>query len=298
MLIPLISLMLILSTAQGAARLSWRLFDLVRPIPERLAARHDGSDEIVRPERAAPDKELMDLHLFGQAGRMTVATLPDSRDLPQTSLRLALIGVIFSSSPEKSVAIIKEKESTEEAAIYGVGDQLPGNSMLREIHTDRVILVRAGNHEMLPLDEGSPAPAAGIAKGNRPKAGGPKRRIGTRNQPPIQPRGDGASLNIERDYLNQRLTNLNSLASEIKAEVYQVGGDQQGYRLQAGSSSELLGQLGLQNGDILTEVNGMPLRSNADVMQAYKEMKNAEKLQIQFLRNGIQQTMEYTIGQI
>jgi len=311
LLILLLSLVLILSTAQSAARLSWRIFDLVRPIHERSITTtdtgHDGSNNIVRPEKVTLEKKLMDLHLFGQAGRMTAATGADSRDLPQTTLHLTLIGVIFSSSPENAVAIIMKKDSTDEAVIYGVGDQLPGNSVLREIQPDRIILTRAGNQEILLIDEGlsTPStPATGKFPKIRPTVQRPQSRMkargmkARRNQAPIRPGDDdGASLNIDRTFLNEKITNLPSLASEIHAEPYQVAGDQQGFRLQAGGSSALLSQLGLKNGDVLTEVNGMPLRSNADVMKAYKEMKNAEKFQVQFLRNGTQQSMEYNIGQ-
>lgn len=302
LLILLLSLALTLATAQGAARLSWRIVDLVRPSQERAVATKAvmpaGSDKIVSPQKSTADQELMKLHLFGLAGKMTVAPLPDASDLPQTSLRLALIGVIFSSSPENAVAIIREKESTGEATIYGVGDQLPGNSVLREIHPDLVILLRAGNQEVLPLDESPAVPSSSVAKKSTPKVEGARKGMRPRARPPIQPRPDGASLNIERDYLNQRIANLDSLAGEISAAVYQEGGDQQGYRLQAGSGSELLGQLGLQSGDVLTEVNGMPLRSAGDAMLAYAKTKNAAKVQVQFLRDGKQQTMEYTIGQL
>ncbi len=313
LLIPILSLALILATAHGAARLSWRLFDLIRPSQEKVIAttgvKHNGSADTFLSEKATPDKELIALHLFGQASGMPGAAQPAPRHLPQTTLNLALIGVIYNSSPEKGVAIIQEKDSTEEADIYGVGDQLPGNSVLREIQTDRVILVRAGNQEVLPLDEGSLAPAAGTANENKPTVEVPRRggmrargMKARRNQQPIQPHDngddDGASMNIDRGYLNQRLANLKTLSSEIKTEAYQVGGDQQGYRLQAGDGSTLLGQLGLKNGDVLTEVNGMPLRSSADVMQAYKELKNAENIQVQFIRDGTEQTMDFNIGQI
>lgn len=311
-LIPLLSLMLILLTAQGSARLSWRLFDLVRPSQQgavsTTAAGPVDSGGIARPERTTPAQELTKLHLFGQAGSMTGATLPNARDLPQTTLRLALIGVIFSSNQEKAVAIIQEKESTTEAAIYRVGDQLPGSSVLREILTDRVILLRAGNHEILLLEDLSSTAAPGMAKKTSPTVDRAARRGETRPRPPSQPREDdddegnggndtGASLNINREDLNERIADLQALASEISAEVYQVEGAQQGYRLQAGSGSELLGQLGLKSGDILTEVNGMPLNSAGDAMQAYTKAKNEEMIQIQFIRDGKPQTVEYFIGQ-
>ena len=304
-LIPLLSLVLILLTAQGAARLSWRVFDLVRPDQERwsatTAAMSGDSAALVQRQQGTPVEELKNLHLFGRAGAVTGAVQSDARDLPQTTLRLSLIGVIFSSSADKAVAIIMEKGSTQEAAIFGVGDQLPGNSVLREIHRDRIILVRAGNQEVLLLDEGTTGQTADTVQKNLPSGGAAGRaaRAKERNQEPIQTNddeGNGASLKIERDYLNQRLADLQALASEINAEPTMVG-DQQGYRLQAGTDSELLGQLGLKSGDVLVEVNGIPLSGPRDVMRAYSKAKDAENVQIQYLRDGKQQTMEYTIGQ-
>jgi len=305
-LIPLLSLALILLTAQGAARLSWRVFDLVRPGQERwssptTAAISADSAVPVHKQQGTPVEELRNLHLFGRAGTVTGAAQSDARDLPQTTLRLSLIGVIFSSSADKAVAIIVEKGSTEEAAIFGVGDQLPGNAVLREIHRDRIILVRAGKQEVLLLDEGTTGQTADTVQKNLPRKGAAGRaaKDKPRDQGPIQTNdddGNGTSVKIERDYLNQRLTDLQALASEINAEPTMVG-DQQGYRLKAGTDSELLSQLGLKSGDVLVEVNGIPLSGPRDVMRAYSKAKDAENVQIQYIRDGKQQTMEYTIGQ-
>jgi general secretion pathway protein C len=264
-----------------------------------VSAGPDASEQVVAPKPAKVGEAIAELHLFGQPGRMTVASLTDSRDLPQTTLQLDLSGVIYSTSPTRSVAIIREKDNKADADPYGVGDSLPGNAVLTEIHPDRVILRRNGIDETLSLsDESSLALTLDIPENKTPRVPVQKRMGGKKHRPPIRPGGDGASLNIDREYLNHYLANPNSLASQIGVDVYEVGGKQQGYQLQAGNGSKLLDQLGLQSGDVLTEVNGMPLKSDSDAMLAYVKAKNAEKVQVQFVRDGKPQTREFTIDQL
>ncbi|MDH3392468.1 MAG: hypothetical protein OEL66_00545 [Desulfobulbaceae bacterium] len=299
--ISLLFLMLILSVTPSAARLSWKLFDLVNPVKGELAeltvAGISGGKRVVRSDSAILNKGLADLHLLGRAGRVTAASVADYRDLPRTTLQLSLVGVIFSTIPAKSVAIINEKNSATDADLYGVGDKLPGNAVLTEIHLDRVVLRRAGSFETLSLNESSPFVIRNKKSiNNKPRLRTPRNRNFKRSsQSPIRPSGDGANLSIDREYLNHWLANLDSLASEIGVEVFSEGGRQQGYKLTGGSCSELLGQLGLRDGDVLTEVNGMPLRNVGEVMKAYVKSKNADRVQIQIVRDGKRQNSEYFI---
>lgn len=289
-LIPLLSLLLILVATQSAARLSWRLLDFTTPQPTNLAAGTGPAGQVAPSPPTGLTSGLADLHLFGLAGRTQVAALTDASDLPATTLNLALIGVIFSTSPGKSVAIIGTKGKTTENQIYGIGDKLPGAAVLSEIHPDRVILRRAGLYETLAIEEES-----GLLTRTPPQ----KRDLPQKaRSSQIKPRGDGVNWSIDRSYLDQRLANMNSLASEVGAEIYEEDGVQQGFQLRTSNKSRLLDELGLQSGDILTEVNGMPLRSPSDAMQAFAKTKNAEKVRLEIIRDGRRQTREYTIGQL
>jgi general secretion pathway protein C len=289
-LIPLLSLLLILVAAQSAARLSWRLLDFTTPQPTNLAATTGPVSQVAPPELAALNSDLVDLHLFGLAGRVKVEALTDASDLPATTLDLALIGVIFSTSPGKSVAIIGAKGKTTANEIYSVGDKLPGAAVLSEIHPDRVILRRGGRYETLAIEE-----PGTLLNSPQPKKIGLKQK-GRQHQ--IKPRGDGVNWSINRSYLDQRLANMNSLASEVGADIYQKDGVQQGFQLRANNKSRLLDELGLQSGDVLTEVNGMPLRSPSDAMRAFAKTKNAENVSVEIIRDGTRQTRKYRIGQL
>jgi general secretion pathway protein C len=286
-LIPLLSLLLLLAATQSAARLSWRLLDVASPQPTNGAAATGPAGHVVPAVLGA---DLVDLHLFGLAGRVRVDALTDASDLPATTLDLALIGVIFSTFPGKSMAIIGAKGTKTAHEIYGVDDKLPGAAVLSEIHPDRVILRRAGRYETLIIEEPN-----NLLISTSPLKKVPPRQVGSGQ---IKPHGDGVNWSIDRGYLEQRLANMNALASEVSAEVYQEGGVQQGYTLRTTTKSRLLDGLGLQSGDVLTEVNGMPLRSVSDAMQAFAKLKNAEKVSMEIVRDGTRQTRQYTIGQL
>lgn len=289
-LIPLLSLLLILAATQSAARLSWRLVDFTIPQPTNLVTRTGPAGHVAPPQQAALSSDLVDLHLFGLAGRVKMDTLTDAGDLPATTLNLALIGVIFSTSPDKSVAIIRAKGKTTPNEIYGVGDKLPGAAVLSEIHPDRVILHRGGRYETLAIEEPN-----SLSITSQPRKIGLQKKD---RQHQIKPHGDGVNWSIDRSYLDQRLANMNSLAREVGADIYQKDGVQQGFQLRANNKSRLLDELGLQSGDVLTEVNGMPLRSTGDAMQAFAKTKNAEKVSVEIIRDGTHQTREYRIGEL
>jgi general secretion pathway protein C len=190
-LIPVLTLVLLLFSAQAAARLSWRLLDFAMLPPADLAIVPRVEVPVVSMEPSAFNTGLVDLHLFGRAGQVSAAPLTEASDLPPTTLDLILVGVIFSTSPGKSVAIVGPKGETTENEIYGIDDKLPGAAVLSEIHPDRVILRRGGRYETLAIDE----PVSPSISSPPPKTAAPSRRgLGKRDRHRrIRHRGDGVN---------------------------------------------------------------------------------------------------------
>ena len=70
---------------------------------------------------------------------------------PETRLKLTLRGSLDSDDTGIARAIIADQRGQEE--LYSIGDKVPGNAELSEIHIDRVILLRGGRYETLSLPE-------------------------------------------------------------------------------------------------------------------------------------------------
>ena len=101
-----------------------------------------------------PDRQLISQmpgwHLMGVA-RQSSAPVQASTPVtaPETKLKLILRGVLASNDPEMPVPLLPTRGARN--CNTGVGDTLPGNAELSEVHPDRIILKRNGRFETLRL---------------------------------------------------------------------------------------------------------------------------------------------------
>lgn len=101
--------------------------------------------------REPPSVNLSSLDLFGAASGESAPAELDTENLPETNLRLFLRGVLAADGEFPGSALIEDDESKTEA--YLVGDELPGNAILRSVHPNRVIIERSGKLENLYFPE-------------------------------------------------------------------------------------------------------------------------------------------------
>ena len=85
-------------------------------------------------------------NFFGLADAQPV--LDAMEDLPETTLALILRGAFAGGSKEQAGAII-ENEETKVTDHYAIGEDLPGDAVLKAIYADRVVLTRNGLLETL-----------------------------------------------------------------------------------------------------------------------------------------------------
>ena len=281
-----INLCLALLLAYAMASLTWRLAgptDGIRPDNAALNT-NPGSPAMVSQGATTVVKET---DLFGKAGRVKTSPVPlgqDTLSAPPTSLSLDLKGIIVAEPMSRALAAIAKKGSDKEK-LYAVGDKVPGNGVITEILIDRVILRRGGILETLMLLDKKNT-------GTGRKAARKTRTTGEK----ITSRGDGVHWQIDHSYLSQRLADIPSLAREVGVEIYKENNVQKGYRLVSARGSKLLNDMGLQPGDILHEVNGVPLNSVHDGLSAYQNLRTAKKVRVVITRNGRRETKIYEIN--
>jgi len=139
----------------------------------------------------------------------------------------------------------------------------------------RVILDNAGRPEELLLREGEPLPvkAAMVRRGARRTAAAP-------------PNNDAA--------LNQRLQTLNGpggqgisqILSSARIVPQYFDGQMQGMRVDAIKPDSVFQKVGLQNGDIITEVNGIVIDRVEATSAIFDEFATAEAIDIAAMRGG------------
>jgi general secretion pathway protein C len=206
--------------------------------------------------------EIVNWHLFGTSTASAPSEGAESApiDAPETRLNLILRGVLSSDDANEARAIVAEPNGTEN--FFRVGAELPGGAELKEIHADRIILMRAGRHETLRLPREMMDTSGGASDGLE---------LGGANG--YAPVGDpSALLGDYRDQMEQNPQALLDLARAVPAPA--PGGGITGFRLFPGNKPALFAQLGLQPGDLVKEVNGLvmdnPMRG-AELMQSLRE---------------------------
>lgn len=284
-----LNLLLTIFVATTAASLTWKI--IPRPQQTSYPSTTNTIATSLQPSRPGVLRDLPreETTLFGQAGRSEDA-LPaleaGSLTAPETSLALILKGVIVANPMNRALVVITEKRKGSVEQLYGVGDRVPGNALVSEIFADRVILRRGGVLETLFIQDKQQATDKSGRSGGRQlnSSGG------------IASQGDGIRFRIDGSYLNQRLTDIPSLAREVGVEIYKENNIQKGYRLVSARGSKLLRDMGLQPGDILHEVNGVPLNSIHDGLAAYQQLRTVSQVRVVISRNGRRETRIYDIN--
>ena len=231
-----------------------------------------------RPAEPAPAVDInriVSRDLFGATDAEPEAAV-SNEPTRQTQLPLELLGVFVADQPENSAAIISQRGRP--GLLYDVGEDVPGNATLVEVHAKHVVLRRAGVREALNFPELSESLAARTR--NVPQ---------TFEEPPVDDYDEGYAE--EYDNLEDYADDIDEQASveelvneyreELEADPSQAleelgvepvsAGAAEGYRVGNLAQSPYLSQTGLQPGDVILSVNGRPV---GDLEQDRLELDN------------------------
>lgn len=216
------------------------------------------------------------LNLFGdfQASPVAEQTVTDA---PETKLNLTLTGVVASSVEEQGAAIIENRGSQD---TYGLGDKIIGtNATLREVFRDRVIIRNGVVNETLMLD------GVDFDEANKKRSNTPRRPAPAISPSPTQDNVITLSDDVidATRMLQQQPANFTDF---ISVAPHSADGELQGYRVSPGKKPELFKAAGLQNGDVITDINGLNLTDPQQAVEAMGELRAAQSLQITVSRDN------------
>ena len=229
-------------------------------------------------------------HLFGRAEAGRPVKTPPAV-MPATPLNLRLVGVFYvERGADRALALIAAGGGPERG--YRMGEPLPGGARLARIQRDHVVVFRNGRREALNLpksDESNrtPAPSAppGVLAAPVPESG-----AATFTGPQV----------IDASAIAGRLRNEapnrpQALEDIAFASPYVQNGQFVGFRLRPGRDRQLFQQLGLNGGDVLTEINGTRLNSLAQGLAVLQELLGASRIDVRVLRNGAEIPITFSL---
>lgn len=280
--------LLILMLASGLAQLTWQLLPKP-PLDAPLLISTSSGKTTAETAPSNIQQQIPMWHLFGKAEVKTF-TAPVPEDLPETTLRLTLRGMIASSDPKMARAIIADPAKKEN--FYKIGEKLPGNAILTEIFGDRIIIKRGNNYETLTLPKDSldlavtmPNAAARQNTNRRHTSNGRSstRQTGTKNY-------------TLKEYRDTLLSDPQKVSDLVRLSQAKKNGKFVGYTLNPGRDPRFLSRYGLVPGDVVTEINGVKLDSPTKGFSLMKDLKSADTLNLVVDRDGIQQRFTLPIN--
>jgi type II secretion system protein C len=180
--------------------------------------------------------------------------------ISEKPLRLLLAGTLPGRNAFEGTALIGV--ARENVQTYAAGSILVNGARLAEIHSRYVVLERNGRSAKLYLQNLRDTPAAEAAVSNLLSVGGPQK---------IKP---AVATVVEpiTDYLRP-------------SPVYD-GANLRGYEVYPGKRGGVFYQMGLQSGDVITSIEGMPLNDPAQAFEMFRQLMDGVALAATVNRKG------------
>jgi len=173
----------------------------------------------------------------------------------------------ISIDPNHGYAIVEEKGKGKQK-LYRLGDMI-GSAKLVRITRNTAVLKGAEKEFVMKIKE--------VAESS-----GPGRF------------GQGSGIAISRQEVTQNLSDLKSLMSQAVVRPFFAGGVQQGFVVSNIVPGSLYQKLGLQNGDVVVDVNGKRLESADDILQLVNVMQAGGSVSVNLMRNGQNEAINYS----
>lgn len=238
----------------------------------------------------------------GQASETGVVIPADEESVQACSGNTRLVGTIVAPSfPDWSFAAVN---ATGTAMLYRTGMDIGGMTLVG-IRPDRVYLAPKSGalckiQMFMPSSQAGP-PKPQLAANRTANAAGRALRAADQGgisdaelQQGIQKVSD-TEYNVQQSLVSKILENQAALMRSARVIPHEEGGRVVGVKLYGIRRNSILGQLGIQNGDMLRSINGFDMSSPDSALKAYTKLRNADHLTVAVERRGNPVTIDYNI---
>ena len=96
--------------------------------------------------------------------------------------------------------------------------------------------------------------------------------------------------------VTENLSDLNAIMSQAVMRPYLNKGVQEGLIISNIAPNSLYEKMGLQNGDIIMDVNNKPMQSADNLLQTVNLIQSGGNIAVNFKRNGKIETINYSFN--
>jgi general secretion pathway protein C len=166
--------------------------------------------------------------------------------------------------------IIEERDSHKQK-LYRLGDKI-GSAKLTKITRNTAIL-KSGEREITLKIKST---IEGSLLSDSPNRAGPR------------------SFTLSKKTVNENLNDLKSIMSQAVVRPSLNEGVQEGYIISNIAPNSLYEKMGLQNGDIIIDINNKHMQSADDLLQTVNLMQSGSSIAVNVKRNGKIEAINYS----
>lgn len=199
-------------------------------------------------------------------------SLTGNEERPLAEMGISLRGTITGPS-EIARAIIEEANDQK---LYRIGDVVK-NARIIAIFRNKVIVELNGQQQMLVVEETRSGSSLASRNG--------------RTREPRRPRFPGGTGVAGAGEIPEAMKNMDQLIGNARVVPYYRGGQPYGFRVSDVIEGSKIYEHGVRTGDIIKSVNGVPIRSPQDALNAYQELQSNNTVQLEVERQGTTTTV-------
>ena len=267
---PGVTAILVIAIAYQLSSLTWTLvpgsMPVAAPVPRATGGAAPAADYSV----------LTNSHLFGEADEQAAPAVTAVVDAPDTTLSLTLTGIVAEEGdPGGGSALIEGNRGDSKTYYSGHTIENADGATLHSVYADRVLIDRNGRLETLRLP-----------KELRASAGSPM------GMPPLPQAAQPAPL---REVISDNAARLGDI---IRPVPHVQEGQMIGFRVNPGRDRAAFEALGLQPGDVVTDINGTVLDDPSQGLQVFQSLGEATQANVTVLRDGVPQVVVIDTSQL
>lgn len=210
-------------------------------------------------------------------------------------LPLKLVNTVVMQDSVKSMASVQVRNG-QDLQFYRPGESVDGLAKIERVNRLKVILknLKNGNCEFLenidaknanqkfssnPIRVMSPNKAQAFKQGQEKLKG-----IET----------DGSNFTIEKSFIKSKLTNISDILTQARGIQLANPDGSISFKIVEIQPGSVFSHLGIQNEDIITEINGKKISNLNQVMMLFGKLGNLDNLKLNVNRGGSSTPLNYT----
>jgi len=243
---------------------------IVLPPPQRGAEKT--AAEAPAAAQWSDSQAILDRNVFESATLAPVVEkkdVDDLQDLEATQLPLTLLGTASSSDPRLAWAAIQDRDQRT-TLILGIGGAIQDKATVVRIDRKRVVLLESGVHRELALEEEpitpqlasatAPAPMTPAQRKNQAITRTEQRRAARAQRLAEAANNAGTdSFQVPQQDIQAAIANPAELFSQARILPKYEEGQMKGVQISQIKPGSLFEQMGIQDGDTITQINGVAI---------------------------------------